>query len=226
MFAILIHMVVYILLSIHVMLNWRNTYNQPKKLRDKNLDWIKYFIIGFIIVWFTKLQSFAILQVLKKISWCAYTESVYYTAIFILINFIIVIGLINPDLIGFFHKNGKHSLNIKNVELYIDKISHLLKNECIYRNPDISIKDLSKILELNSRYVSEIINREFEKSFIELINEYRIQESIFLLKNNDEHRKTIKEVCYDVGFNSRSAFNNSFKRHTGLSPFEFVKKAN
>ena len=80
-------------------------------------------------------------------------------------------------------------------------------------------------MNLNSRYVSELINREFEKSFIELINEYRIQESILLLKTNNDHRISIKEVCYNVGFNSRSAFNHSFKKYTGLSPSEFIKKA-
>ncbi len=226
MYAILIQMLIYIGLSVNIFLNWEKTVKHVKKTNDKNLDWLKYFLIGFILIWFTKLQSFAILMIAKKINWCAYTESVYYTSVFILINIIITIGLINPDLLAFLQKKGTSYLNTDDIKIYTRKILQLLNDEFVYRDPELSISKFSKFLQLNSRYISELINREFKKSFIELINEYRIQESIELFKSDFDKNKSIKEVCYSVGFNSRSAFNHTFKKQTGLSPSEFAKKSN
>ena len=34
---------------------------------------------------------------------------------------------------------------------------------------------------------------------------------------------TILEILYDVGFNSKSAFNNAFKKNTGMTPSEFKR---
>jgi AraC-like DNA-binding protein len=33
------------------------------------------------------------------------------------------------------------------------------------------------------------------------------------------------EIAYTVGFNSKSTFNEAIKRHTGITPKEFRKKA-
>jgi AraC-like DNA-binding protein len=39
-----------------------------------------------------------------------------------------------------------------------------------------------------------------------------------------ETDKTILEILYHVGFNSKSAFNRAFLKNTGTSPTEFRKK--
>lgn len=222
MFAILIQLTIYIYLTIKIVLNKEKSFK--KQTKDYNLDWIKIMIIGYIVIWFVQLNSFAILLLFRKINWCAYTESVYNTIVFILINFIVIIGLINPKLLEFNVKKKSARLSTQDIHEYSENIISMLKQDKLYRNPELSIAQLSEILKINKRYVSEIINTAFGKSFIDLINEHRIKESISLIKSNTERVCSIKKICYDVGFNSRTAFNYAFKKYTGLSPSEFRKK--
>jgi AraC-like DNA-binding protein len=163
-------------------------------------------------------------MVLKKINWCAYTESVYYTTIFIIINTIVVLAFIKPELFDFNVKYGRSKLYDGEVIKYSSEISSILKEDHLYKNPELTVKDLSHILKINPRHVSQIINVAFNKSFIELINEYRINDSIDQLTKNPQGNISIKEICYSSGFNSRSAFNNAFKKQTGFSPSEYREK--
>jgi AraC-like DNA-binding protein len=63
--------------------------------------------------------------------------------------------------------------------------------------------------------------QSFNQNFRDFINKYRIEESKFLLKNKSNGNKTILEIAYEVGFNSKSAFNAAFKKFTGLTPKEY-----
>jgi AraC-like DNA-binding protein len=54
-----------------------------------------------------------------------------------------------------------------------------------------------------------------------MIASYRIREAKILLKDPEHEQLTIEDLADEVGYNSKSAFNRSFKKHTGLTPSEF-----
>ncbi len=37
-------------------------------------------------------------------------------------------------------------------------------------------------------------------------------------------KKTVLEIIYEVGFNSKSVFNTTFKKQTGLTPSEYRRQ--
>jgi AraC-like DNA-binding protein len=39
-----------------------------------------------------------------------------------------------------------------------------------------------------------------------------------ILKNPSKKELTVLEILYEVGFNSKSSFNTSFKKYTNLTP--------
>ena len=41
---------------------------------------------------------------------------------------------------------------------------------------------------------------------------------------NTDPEKTVLEIVFEVGFNSKSAFNKAFKKHTGVTPTEIRRK--
>jgi AraC-like DNA-binding protein len=104
-----------------------------------------------------------------------------------------------------------------------NRIKQVLAQGKIYLNPDTTITDLADALDLSARQVSQVINQQFNQSFFELINSYRIKEAQTIIKNSKDPKMTILEVMYKVGFNSKSSFNTQFKKIIGLTPSEFKR---
>lgn len=102
-----------------------------------------------------------------------------------------------------------------------EELLEVMKTEKPYLDHNLNIFTLSKRLNTNSKYLSQVINQEFNKSFVHFVNEYRIEEvkQILLLNNN----YTIEAQSQMVGFKSKSSFNIAFKRHTGLTPSLFIQ---
>jgi len=61
----------------------------------------------------------------------------------------------------------------------------------------------------------------FGRNFCDFINVYRIEESKRLLSDPVRGERSILDIAYEVGFNSKSTFNSAFKKYTGMKPSEF-----
>ncbi len=99
----------------------------------------------------------------------------------------------------------------------------LIDDEKLFLEPELSLSFLSSRLDIQSNYVSQLINEEFGKSFYDYINSKRVNEfkhRIALPKYGDYK---LIEVAYDCGFNSKSTFNRVFKRMNGVTPSEYLK---
>ena len=111
--------------------------------------------------------------------------------------------------------------NLKKTE-YTDlivTIKRLLNEVKIYRNENLSLQELADKLNTNRHKVSQAINMEFDKSFYQLINGCRIEESKALIENEKE--LSIKTIMYEVGFVSKSSFYAAFKNVTGKTPSQY-----
>ncbi len=107
---------------------------------------------------------------------------------------------------------------------YIQKLFYLVEVEKVYKDPNLTIKLLASKLLISPRSLSQIINNQLNTNFYEFINEYRIKEAQQMLSAPGDHQESILEVAYEVGYNSKSAFNRAFKNFTGMTPSEFRKK--
>jgi AraC-like DNA-binding protein len=85
------------------------------------------------------------------------------------------------------------------------------------------LMDLAEQVSIPYRALSEVINNKLKQNFYDFINSYRIHESKKLLSEKTERLKTILEVLYEVGYNSKSSFNSAFKKFTGMTPTEYRK---
>jgi AraC-like DNA-binding protein len=104
------------------------------------------------------------------------------------------------------------------------KLVSLLETEKPYLNPKLSIYDISNNLDINYKYLSQVINQEMHMSFINFINHYRIEASLQLLISKENEQYTIEAISEMAGFNSKSAFNTCFKKQIGETPSQYRKK--
>ncbi len=105
----------------------------------------------------------------------------------------------------------------------IEGVEELLIKDRIYLDQQLSLAAMSEKLNTNTAYLSHIINTYFETNFKGLINKYRIEEAQKLIADLEHEKTTIEGIADMVGFASRSAFNDVFKKQTGVPPGVFIK---
>jgi AraC-like DNA-binding protein len=118
-------------------------------------------------------------------------------------------------------KYAKSTLNTDSIE----KISETLKRCMIEKRPflqvQLRIKDLSDIIGIPTHQLSQVINESFNQNFYEFVNSYRIIEAQKLLADPKFKDYTYTAIGFEVGFNSKSAFYNAFKKFNGVSPAHY-----
>jgi AraC-like DNA-binding protein len=206
----------------------KNYYSSIEKF---NLTWMLYIVGAFFIMWIMDCVD------LILISYGLISNTIHSYMVFLslFINFIFAIlifykALQHPEVFsGSFEQNNHEKYaqshlteNEKNE--YLKKLEKFFKREKPFLNPHLTINDVAEELGISSRYLSQIINESFQKNFYDFINSYRIDEAKKNLIDKEDPKKTILEVLYDSGFNSKSAFNAAFKRYTGCTPTQFKKK--
>ena len=107
---------------------------------------------------------------------------------------------------------------------YLHKLNDYFNLEKPYLNPEISLERVASDISVHPRMLSQVINEFCKNNFRGFVNDFRIKECIRLFSEDTRHEKTIQEVYYMAGFNSRSVFNELFKSHTGLTPKEYKEK--
>ena len=144
-----------------------------------------------------------------------------------IIYFIAYKFVFNPEMIspGFKQKYQAYMSFIgKDGEKYLQKLNALMDETKIFMDPDLNLSELAKNIGLPSHQVSKLINEKFGKSFNDYINEYRVQEFIERMGQEQNKSFTIYGIALDVGFNSKSSFNSAFKKITGKNPSNYKQR--
>ncbi len=104
------------------------------------------------------------------------------------------------------------------------KIIQLVESEKNYEDPELSLNQMAMQLQTNASILSKAINQGFGLNFNDFINQYRIEKVKQMLYSGEQKTKTLLGIGYDCGFNSKATFNRAFKKATGLSPKDWIKK--
>jgi AraC-like DNA-binding protein len=107
-----------------------------------------------------------------------------------------------------------------------ERIKNVMDDIAIICKPDFSLQQLAIQVGSNYKYVSQVVNESYGKSFKQVLNEQRVREACRILNDpNQSAHLTIEAIAANLGFNSRSNFTVTFKRITGISPSDFMKMA-
>ncbi|TLX73511.1 AraC family transcriptional regulator [Labilibacter sediminis] len=120
----------------------------------------------------------------------------------------------------------KTGLKDENVDAYLDNLIATMSKTEIWKNPEISVGDLSNETKIPKHYITQLLNEKLEKNFYTFVNEYRTEGAMTMLRSADFDHWSIIAIAFECGFNSKSAFNNFFKKHTGMTPSAYKKQTN
>jgi len=174
-----------------------------------------YCIYGLIIV----------AKVLPRIEFLFHLQIVSMAVMVLYIGYK---AYINPKLFatGYFeeqlNKYKKSGLTSRFSNDLKERLVYLLEVEKVYRQNNISLEILSERLDTNRHNTSQVINEHFDLNFFELVNKYRINEALEIIKNDTHKNMNIIDIAYEVGFNNKVTFNKSFKKLLSQTPSQYI----
>jgi AraC-like DNA-binding protein len=114
----------------------------------------------------------------------------------------------------------ENSIKIKKLEM----LDAFMIEHKPFLDASLTLYDLSEQIDIPSKDLSLLINRDLNQHFFDFVNGYRIRMAMDILKDPAKKAFTVLEILYEVGFNSKSSFNTAFKKHNNLTPTEYRKK--
>lgn len=107
-----------------------------------------------------------------------------------------------------------------NNRLLID-IKSLMEEQQVYKNADLTVYDLVKMLNTNTSYFYYFMRDVMQMKFYDYVNGYRIEHAKRLLT---ETNTKIEVIAMESGYNSYNSFIHSFKKRTNVSPNQWRQK--
>lgn len=197
-----------------------------------DLNWLRLLLVGFLMI----MSLEVVLNVIKLINisseiaisvLIALGVSIYYFTfglITILLFYSAVKSTSFKPIMMSEEFNAAEPREIK--YSYIQNIESYMDEERPFLNPDITIEELARDLEMSVNDLSVTLNRHFQLNFFEFINQYRVREAKTLLLS--KANTTITDLFYEAGFNTKSVFYSAFKKSEGVTPSQYraMNKAN
>lgn len=123
-----------------------------------------------------------------------------------------------------FENEKKKLISDEDLSIHRTKLLELLEIHKVFLDSDLSLIKLSSEIGINSHILSYVINNGFNENFYQLINRFRIEEAKKLILDPKMNHLSFLGIGFEVGFNSKTVFNTTFKKITGLTPTEYKKQ--
>lgn len=122
-------------------------------------------------------------------------------------------------------KYHRNRLDDQEAEEFARKLKALMEKEQAYRDAELTLPVLADALGTTPHVLSQVLNVRIGSSFYAFVNGYRAEALKAALADPQRHERGVLELALEVGFNSKSTLNSFFKRHTGLTPTQFRRRA-
>lgn len=203
----------------------RSVKNLFSTLQKKELAWLYRLTIGFLMTY-----GLFFLHYLHHVApvFPYVPPLIPILLFFLLANLLIYNALTQPEIFSApAEEEKKYTKTVipeNTAAAYLEKLLRFMESEKPYLDPLLNLPQLSQKLGIPAHYISQLINTRLQQNFYTFITHYRIKESMRRFSEPPGKKQTILEVMYASGFNSKSVFNTAFKKHTGMTPRDFVKQ--
>ena len=196
----------------------KNIVNHYSDIDKISLNWLRILVWGMGLIWLVVILF----------------QNDRYNFI-ILTLFVFAIGFFGIRQIGIYpqdradmdpetkkEKYQKSGLNKRLAEELYGRLKHLMKEDKVYVDNDLSINDLAGQLKVHPNYLSQVINQKEGRNFYDFVNHYRMEEFKRLISIPKNQHLTLLSLAFECGFNSKSSFNRYIKKSTGQTPSQYT----
>lgn len=209
----------------------KDAENYYSNLDGKLLNWANGVIVFFLVFnasWFVGIfQEDAFYE--------EYTYPILSAVNVIFIFWIGISGLRQSKIIGSRNESSTEELktepdvsSIQREEVQdkdFQRLTHVMIEKAYYKEPNLSLADLAKTLQLPQRKLSQLIRDNADQNFNQFVNYYRVEEAKKLLKDASYNNLSMLGIAYDAGFNSKASFFSVFKKFTSVTPNTFKNQS-
>lgn len=193
-----------------------------------NLFWLEYIIILVLVI---SILVFLYNLIYYKVNLNLFMNSIFLMVIYAIGYFALrqkeiypadekvrqELVLINEEIVS---PNKKKIISDSELISQKAALNKLMTEQLPYLDSELTLMKLAEISQLSTHQLSYIINSGFNDNFFGYINTYRIEKAKQLLRQTDS-KYSILGIAFESGFNSKTTFNNTFKKITGITPSEF-----
>lgn len=236
----LISMLFYLILSLKVYNRYRAyTVEELSYANDVAFTWIKHFLMAFCTILVLRVLFFILNPEWGKFG----NKYWFYLCFSILALYIAITGysstlrtilnyrFTSPVVLPSFpepelekEEEESHSQAGVTTNDWHDKIAALFNEGRVTENPNLTLRDIADELGTNRNVVSGVINSDFGMNFNDYVNKKRTEAVVVKIEQGVHLNHTLLSIALDCGFNSKTTFNRAFKKHTGLTPRQYVEK--
>ncbi len=227
---VVIQMGVYIWLGFSHLQNYRQNIRQQFSTIEKiNLSYLATFLWLLISLWVLYIIDIFFSEQLGIGDWA---RALIHVMLVFIIYGIGYMSLRQPTIFKYKEsslsnsKYLKSKLSYENSKEIKDCLLTTMQKHKPYLDGDITLSGLADLVGCTSNNLSQVINSEFEKTFFDFINTYRINQAKQYLLICESEKMTILAIALEAGFNSKSAFYNAFKKEVGMTPSQYKKSIN
>ncbi len=236
-----IGILLYILRLLHV--NNLHIVNYYSHTQNKTLSWIKTIVYCFLF--------FHLLWIVEDIA-VQYLDghAFYFAFVSLLLTFLMIYwigyhGFSQPEIFGatkpYLVKendilNTNHTAKPKkeqhdeklvdNSEELFNQLSKKIKNKELYKQDDLTLRNLAHQLNINEHELSKLINHYTKNNFYHYINQFKIEEFKRLIHTQKAQQLSLLGLAEESGFSSKSTFYDVFKKQEGLTPKQYKDQFN
>ncbi|WP_297761486.1 AraC family transcriptional regulator [uncultured Muriicola sp.] len=202
-------------------------------LENKVLLWVRIFLIY-------SLSTSVLIHILYYVS----PDNYYFKILFsifdlIAIYWIAVNGVIQQNVLSILAKkesgipsqytfamenDQRKIVNEKDLKTLMEEIDSYMKTTEAFLLSELTIIDLAEKLNIHPKKISTSINKILHQNFNSYVNQLRIKKAETLLKDQSSNYFSIEGISKEVGFHSKSAFYEAFKKVTGTTPNKYKER--
>lgn len=222
----LVSILIYMLLSLGLVKKYQKSLlDTVSNVAKIDLQWIKHIItvliLSFLVVLVFLVFSDGIGGTELLYQWGAHKSAILLPYACML-YWLSIHGYRQAQTITLTKMQGSElEPNIGDSSKVIAQLKHVMEYDKLFRNPELSLSELSKAIGISERTISETLNGGLQKNFYQFVNEYRIKDVQEKLKNPENSQLKILSLAFDSGFNSKATFNRLFKGYTGVTPKDY-----